>query len=283
MSIFYVDGAYVPAEEAVIPANDLAILRGFGAFDFLRTYGGHPFRLDKNIARLRNSCDLIGLAFPWSNEEVDEIVTATLHRNAGTADEFNIRLVVTGGSSSDNITPDGTPRLMVMVTPLHRLPDAWYRDGVKVVTVDMERLIPGAKSTNYMSAILAQAQARKADGIEALYRMDDGRITEGTTTNIFAFYGNTLVTPQIEMLPGITRQTVLELAEEHYTIEQRDLTYDELLRADETFITAANKQVVPVVQIDEHSIGDGRPGEGTQHIMMLFRELTEQRATGVPV
>lgn len=279
MSIYYINGHFVEADAAQVSARDLSVLRGYGAFDFLRTYGGHPFRLDKNIARLRNSCNLIELDLQWSDDEIREIVMQTLERNAGVSDEFSIRLVVTGGISSDNITPMGEPSLLVLVAPLSPLPEAWYTEGAKVATIQMQREIPGAKSTNYISAIIAQKRARAVGGIEALYVSEAGIVTEGTTTNLFAFYGNTLVTPAEGILYGITRRTVLELAEPHYAIEKREMTLDELLKADEVFITAANKQVVPIIQIDDTAISPA-PGEHTRYIMERFAELTQKRATG---
>ncbi|MFQ3660004.1 MAG: aminotransferase class IV, partial [Anaerolineae bacterium] len=137
MSVYYVNGQFVPSNEAVIPAADLAVLRGFGAFDFLRTYGGRPFRLKDNIARLRRSCDIIELALPYTDEQIYDIVMQTLETNRHLSDEFNIRLVVTGGISPDNITPTGESNLIVMVTPLQPPPAHWYTDGVKVIIVDI--------------------------------------------------------------------------------------------------------------------------------------------------
>jgi branched-chain amino acid aminotransferase len=281
MSVFYVNGQFVPSNEAVIPAADLAVLRGFGAFDFLRTYGGRPFRLRDNIARLRRSCEIIELALPYSDQEIYEIVLKTLEANRHLSDEFNIRLVVTGGLSPDNITPTGESTLIVMVTPLQPPPAHWYTDGVKVIIVDIERIFPDSKSTNYIPAIIAQKRAREQGAIEALYQRQ-GRILEGTTTNVFAFFGDELVTPAAGILPGITRQTVLELAAPHYPITVRELSVVEFLQADEVFITAANKQVVPVIQADETYFGDGRPGARTQHIMALFHQCTQAVAHAVP-
>jgi branched-chain amino acid aminotransferase len=285
MSIFYINGKYVAEDSAVLNVRDLSILRGYGAFDFLRTYGGLPFRLDKNIERLRHSCDVLELDMPWSNEEVYEIVMETLLRNQHESDEFNIRLVVTGGVSSDNITPDGEPSLLVLIQPAKPLPATWYENGVKVVTVSNERVLPQSKSIMYTPAIIAQKQARKAGGVEALYKDEQGNVLEGTTVNVFAVIGNKLITPPADgrILSGITRMTILELAREHYTIEQRDLPYSELIAADEVFITAANKQIVPVVTVDDHTIADGKVGEGTQHIMALFAELTAKRAEGLKI
>lgn len=285
MSIFYINGDYVSEENAVLNARDLSILRGYGAFDFLRTYGGQPFRLDKNITRLRRSCELLELDLAWSDDEIADIVLETLHRNAHGKSEFNIRLVVTGGVSNDNLIPDGEPSLLVLVQPVKAPPSTWYENGAKVITVANDRLMPESKSIMYTPAIIAQKRARKVGGIEALYKDDDGNVLEGTTVNIFAVVGNTLITPPADgrILPGITRMTVLEIAQEHYTIEQRDLPYDELIAADEVFMTAANKQIVPLVTVDDHTIGDGTVGEGTRHIMALFAEITAKRAEGLAI
>jgi branched-chain amino acid aminotransferase len=285
MSIFYVNGEYVSEEQAMLNARDLSILRGYGAFDFLRTYGGQPFRLDKNIARLRRSCELLELDMAWSDAEIHAIVLETLRRNTSNGTEYNIRLVVTGGISSDNITPDGEPSLLVLVQPAKLPPVTWYENGVKVITVSNDRLMPESKSIMYTPAIIAQKQARKAGGVEALYKDDMDNVLEGTTVNVFALVGNKLITPPADgrILPGITRMTILEFASEFYTIEERDLPYSELLAADEVFITAANKQIVPVVNVDDQMIADGKVGEGTQHIMALFAEITAKRAEGIKI
>ncbi|MCS6836115.1 MAG: aminotransferase class IV [Anaerolineae bacterium] len=276
MSIFYVDGAFVQADEAFIPATDLAVLRGYGAFDFLRTYQGRPFRLGQNLARLRRSAALIGLEYPWSDGDIAAIVYETLRRNAGLADEFAIRIVVTGGSSIDNITPQGQPRLLVMVTPLQPPPAWWYERGVKAISVTYERILHAAKSINYIPAIMALKLAREQGAVEALYLNRCGCVTEGTTTNLFVFYGDRLVTPGEDVLPGITRGVVLELARSHYDVVIRELPYDELALADEAFLTAANKQIVPLVQLDDTVLGSGQPGPRTRHLMDLFQEETRR-------
>lgn len=284
MSIFYVDGQYVPEEQAVLPVRDLAVLRGYGAFDYLRTYGGNPFRLRQNVQRFRRTCELIEMPLPWSDEELQAIVRETLRRNQEQhAGEFGIRMVITGGLSSNNLLPDSDPRLLVLVQPAPQIPAAWYEQGVKVITVDNQRVLPNAKSILYLPAILAQKRARERNAVEAVYRTLDGFVTEATTSNLFAVFEGTLVTPDAELLPGITRQTLLECAAPHYSIEERPLMYSHLLQADEAFLTSANKLVVPVVQVDEATIGAGVPGEHTRHLMTLMRELTAQCAAGVEV
>ena len=110
MAIYYIDGEFVSAEKAVIPVDDLAILRGIGVFDLLRTYDGQPYFLDAHIDRLERSAREIDLALPWTHAEIADVVRQTLARND--IPEANIRIVVTGGSSRDFMTPSGQPRLL---------------------------------------------------------------------------------------------------------------------------------------------------------------------------
>lgn len=273
--VYFIDGEYVSADTATLPVTDLAIVRGYGVFDFFRTYGGKPIQLERNVARLRNSARLIELDVPWTDAEITNIILQTIERN--NFPEANVRVIVTGGDSPNFITPDEKPRLLVYVEPLTPLPEAWYTDGVKVITVQEERYKPGSKSLAYISAIIAQKRAREADAIEALYLDRDNNVREGTTTNIFAFYNDTVITPEEQILPGVTRGRVLEILRERYTVEERPLPYDELLRADEVVITAANKQVVPVIQIDEHKFGT-EPGTHSKQLMQAFHEYTQRHA-----
>jgi branched-chain amino acid aminotransferase len=289
MSIFYINGEYLSEDEAYLPVRDLSILRGYGVFDYLRTYGGHLFRLQKNIARLRRSCEILELDLRWSDEELCEIAMETLARNKNDSDnEYGIRFLVTGGISQNNITPDGKATLMILAEPFTEpfnfFPREYYEKGVKIIRSDVQRIFPNAKSTLYTSAIIAQKRAREQGAVEALY-MDNDNVLEGTTSNIFAFYGNSVITPptQDTILPGITRMTVLELMRSHFEVIERDLPYDELIAADEVLLTSATKEIMPVIKVDEHTIGDGTVGEGTQQVMALFKELTERRAQGIEI
>jgi len=279
-NIFYVDGEFLPEDQAVIPANDLSILRGYGVFDFLRTYGGKPFKLVEHVQRLLTSAQLIGMEVEPSLEDICEAVVRTLEKNDH--DEANIRIVITGGVSPDNITPQHNGKLMVMVTPVHRLPEWWYTDGAKIVTVETERHVPGAKSINYIPAIMALNIARREDAIEAIYINRHTQALEGTTTNLFAFYDDQLVTPKASLLPGITRQVMLEIIDGVFPLHMRDLHREELYDADEVFITASNKEVVPIIQIDDKMIAGGEPGKNTRKVMELFRAYTQQFAGETP-
>ena len=275
MAIYYIDGEFVPAEKAVIPVDDLAILRGIGVFDLLRTYDGKPYFLDAHIDRLETSAQKIGLALPWSHSEITNVVKQTLAKND--IPEANIRFVVTGGSSTDFMNPSGHPRLLVMVSPIPRLPDHWYTEGVKVISWEVVRPFPGAKSIDYISASLALKKAAAEDAVEALYIDRNGLALECTTSNIFAFVDDTLVTPGRGILSGVTRKVVIELAQGIFPIDIRDISRAELLSADEVFITGTSKGLVPVVQVDDGVIADGRPGQRTRQLMAEMKRHTEKR------
>jgi branched-chain amino acid aminotransferase len=273
MDIYYVNGQFVEKEQAKISVNDLSVIRGFGVFDFLRTYNGFPFHLDEHLNRLERSARLIGLELPHPTAKIKEIVRETLGRNKHK--ESNIRLVVTGGLSTDGITPGLSPQLLIMVSSVKEMPVEWYSDGAKVITSHVERFMPGAKSINYIPAILCQREARMQQAIEAVYVDRNGYMLEGTTSNFFAFIGDTLVTPPCNrVLPGITRQVVLGLAEKEYTMIERELHKDEVRLIDEAFITSSVREIVPIVAIDSIKLGTGKPGPRTQKILELFRDYT---------
>ncbi|MEA1928973.1 MAG: aminotransferase class IV [Candidatus Auribacterota bacterium] len=276
--IYYIDGEFVEDSLAMIPINDLALLRGYGVFDFLRTYNRKPFCIEEHITRLKNSARLIGLMFPWTVGEVIEIVNQTLSRNHHS--ESNIRVIVTGGPSPDFLTPAGKPRLLVLVNQLVPFPAEWYTRGVKIITIQGARSIPGAKTINYLSALIALETARDRGAVEAISINQEGNIKEGQTATVFSFIKDRLITNEDGILPGVTRELVLRLTEPEFSREIRDITIEELLRADEIFMTASNKEILPVVRIDDTIISDGRPGPRSRRVMELFRVYTDRFAAG---
>jgi branched-chain amino acid aminotransferase len=279
MDIYYINGQFVDEDKAVVSAKDLVVLRGFGVFDALITYNKRPFLLKDHVERLQNSAKHIGLEIGLSNEEICRITEETIKRNTHHK-ESKIRIIYTGGISSDGVTPEGNGSLMVMVTPRSKLPDHWYTDGVKIITVDIERILPSAKSTTYLSAIFALSQARQQNAIESVYIDRHDRVLEGTTTNFFMFRDNKLITAGKDILPGITRRVILQLANGHFDVEIRDIDKRDLASAEEIFITASNKEVVPVVQVNDLTVGHGKPGPQTRKIIQLFRDYTTAFSRG---
>jgi branched-chain amino acid aminotransferase len=276
-NVYYVDGKFVSDSEAVFPINDLGLLRGYGCFDFMRTYHGKAIFMKDHVQRLFRSTREIGIELPWTETEIVDLVQETLRRNPPV--ESNVRILVTGGPSTDFITPQGKTRMAIMVAPVNQYPPAWYAEGAKIITVTYSRTIPAAKTIDYTRAIMVLAEARRKGAIEVIYLDPHGRVREGTTSNLFIFQSNTLVTPGENILHGITRQKVLGLAENRFPVKVRDVTREELVAADEAFITSSNRKVVPIVRVDEETIGDGKPGAHTRTLMQAFEEYTTRLAT----
>lgn len=276
--VYYVNGEYVPAAEASLPLGDLAIVRGFGIFDFLRTYGHEPFMLREHVERLQRSAGQIGLELPWPLSEIESIVQETNDRNA--LPDVTIRIVVTGGVSSSYMLPQDNPTLAVMIHPLVPYPADLYERGAAIVTTDIARLMPTVKSLNYLGAIMAVREAEKVGAVEAVYRTPSGLVTEGTRSNLFLVREGKLFTPKQEILLGITRQAVLEAVADAYKVVETEVSYGEMLNADELFLTSTTKEVMPISRVDDTTIGNGVAGEITRDIAERFHALVRAR-TGV--
>ena len=273
-ALWYVGGQWVHPHEAVISINDVAVLRGYSAFEALRTYNRRPFHLDKHLTRLYRSAELIELEVPWSRESLAAIIREVIERN--TYKHAAIRILVTGGESEDSILPTGKPTLAVLITALGERDLERFAQGYKLITTRLQRTEPDAKTTNYLVAIRALKEAARRNASDALYVDEQGHVLEATRSNFFIFRGDTLITPGAGVLKGITRNVVLDLAMERFPIEERPILLDELALADEAFITSSSKEIMPVVQIDELKIGKGLPGRRTYELEQRFIEMIEQ-------
>lgn len=271
MKYCYLNGKILPLANARLPLDDLGVLRGYGVFDFLRTYNGKPFLLDEHLKRLKNSAREIGLTLPISIAKLKTIIADLLKKN-GHSDSY-IRIVVTGGQTDDGITPS-SPTLFILIEELRPLPESLYQKGVKLMTHEYLRDVPRAKTTNYIVAVKLQKQKKREGAFEILY-VAEGKIFECATSNFFIFRGPTLVTPKRNVLIGTTRNFVIAFAKKHFTVEERDMLLSELETANEAFITATNKEILPVVKIDNRTIGTGRVGKNTKYLLSAFRQCVK--------
>jgi branched-chain amino acid aminotransferase len=273
-ALWYVDGQWVHPHEASLSVNDIAVLRGYSVFESMRTYDRRPFHLDNHLDRLYHSAELIEMAVPWPREHIAGVVQEIIARN--TYRHAALRLLVTGGESEDGILPSGSPKLIVMITPLGERDMERFARGYKLITSSLQRVSPEAKTTNYIAAVRALKEAELRGANDALFVNEQGHVLEATRSNFFIFLGDTLVTPREGVLIGITRNVVLELARGRFAIEERPILMTELLAANEAFITSSSREITPVVQIDERMIGDGKPGTRTYELEQRFIEMIEQ-------
>jgi len=273
-ALWYVGGRWVHPYEATLSINDVAILRGYSVFESLRTYNRRPFHLAEHLNRLMHSAELIDLEIPYTRDFIAEVIQETIDRN--TYKHAAIRILVTGGESEDGILPIGKPTLVVLITPLGERDMERFARGCKVITTRLQRTTPEAKTTNYIAAVRALKEAERHQAADALFVDEEGHVLEGTRSNFFVFKGDTLITPREGVLIGITRNVVLALAEGRFAIEERPIRFDELAQVDEAFITSSSKEIVPVVQIDELMIGDGKPGPRTTELEQRFIAMVER-------
>jgi branched-chain amino acid aminotransferase len=271
---WYIDGRWAHPNELMISINDTAVLRGYSAFESLRTYDRRPFHLDEHINRLYHSAALIELALPWPREHVvaavQEIIARNVYKHA------TIRIYVTGGISEDGVLPSSLPSLALLITPLGERDMQRFARGYRMITTHLQREVPEAKTTNYLAAMRALKEAARRNADDALYINEQNHVLEATRSNFFIFRGDTLVTPRTGVLIGVTRNVVLELARGRFIIEERPILLDELSLADEAFVTSSSKEITPVIQVDDTIIGTGSPGPHTTELEQRFIAMVER-------
>jgi len=269
----YLNNRWVKTEDLKISAFDLSVIRGFGVFDFLRTYNKKPFFLEAHLDRFFSSLSILGMKPLKTKKAIGKIIEEGIKKN--NFEETNIKIIQTGGESDDGITPKGKYNFIVMFTPATLYPRQYFEKGIALITHPFSRLFPEAKSLNYLAGVLAIKKAKKQKAVEALY-VDKKKIYECVTSNFFAVVGEKLITPKQNILIGITRQVVINLAKKlGFKVEERDLFLKEIPKFSEAFITASNKEIMPVVRIDNQRISNGKVGKITKILMKEFKDLTK--------
>ncbi len=287
--IIYLNGRFVPQEEAVVSVFDHGLLYGDGVFEGIRAYHGRVFRLREHVDRLYESAKSIALDIPLSRKEMQEVVLETLRRNR--LHDGYVRLVVSRGVGDLGLDPRkcSKPTIFCIAASIQLYPEEYYERGLEVITVATRRnvaeaLNPRIKSLNYLNNILAKIEANLAGVPEAIMLNNEGYVAEATGDNVFIVKNGSLVTPPpyAGLLEGITRNAVIELARARaIPVHETLFTRHDLYVADECFLTGTAAEVIPVVRIDGRTIGDGKPGKLTALLIRDFRELT--RRDGVPI
>jgi len=267
-----INGVLTPAGEASLSVSDLAILRGYGVFDFFLVRNGKPLFFDDYLARFFRSAALMELEMPISRPELEERIRELAEANR--LREGAIRLLLTGGYSEDGITPQ-SPNLLVLAHEIHPDNKTLYESGVKLLLHQFQREFPQAKTINYANAIRMRKQLREAGAYEALYH-NGLEVLESFRSNIFfVFDGPVLATPSENMLLGITRKQVIAMSRPLMPVEERPVAPGEIRRAREAFLTGSSRAILPVVQIGDIRIGDGKVGPVTKQLMKAWKDHVE--------
>ncbi len=282
MSIAYLNGEFLPREKACVPVMDRGFLFGDGVYEVIPVYGGRLFRLDQHLQRLASSLDAIRLGNPLDNAGWRTLLEQLVKRNGG--GDLSVYLQVTRGAAQtrDHSFPAGVPpTVFMMSSPLSTSRDIDNEPGIHAVTLDDIRWdFCNIKAITLLPNVLLRQQAIDAEAAEAIL-VRDGFATEGAASNLFIVRQGLLVTPpkSPSLLPGITRDLVLELAANHgIPYREADVTQAELNSADEIWLTSSTREISPVTRLDDRSVGDGKPGPLWQRMIRLYQDY--KRAVG---
>lgn len=264
MNIVYLNGEFLSLEEARIPVMDRGFIFGDGVYEVIPIYSRQPFRLAGHLERLQHSLDGIRLANPHTQAEWADLVTRLTDANEG--EDQSIYLQVTRGvSKRDHVFPKGVPpTVFMMSSPLLPPPAEWRENGIKAITATDNRWQHcDIKAISLLPNVLLRQLAADAEAIETIL-LREGFLTEGTASNIFVVRDSVLLAPPKShlMLPGITYDVVLELAEKNgIRSDVREISEFELRSADEIWLTSSTREVLPVTSLDGKPVGAGKPGE----------------------
>ncbi len=288
--IIYIDGKFYPEDEAKISVFDHGLLYGDGVFEGIRAYEGRVFKLEEHLRRLEDSAKAILLKIPLNRDEMRAAVLETCQRNKMKAGY--LRLVVTRGKGYLGLSPDRCkkPTVIIIASELELYPEKYYREGLRVVTVPTWRnspaaLDPAIKSLNYLNNILAKIEGQQAGAQEVILLNPQGMVAECSGDNIFLIRDQVLITPKLSSgaLNGITRNTVLEIAQEAgWKTREDDVRRYDLFTAEEMFLTGTGAEVIPVVEVDGRAIGTGKPGQHTADLIRRYHQLVTTTGTKIP-
>lgn len=261
-----------PVEDTSLKINDLGLLRGYGLFDYFRTYNGRPFQWDWYWERFNNSAKILRLTNPIEKDKAYSVVMELLKKSG--LDNCAFRFVLTGGYSENSISSP-LPNLLIISEVIHGTNPEEYQHGIKVIGYEFVRDLPELKSTDYKHLLMLQSDIKAAGATDVLF-YKDGEISELSRSNVFIFEGDKLITPNRNILRGITRRTVIELAKPHFEVIERPVSLDEFLNAEEAFTTSTTKRVLPITQLDDKLIGGGKVGEKSKFLLGLINEMVEK-------
>ncbi|HMR91935.1 MAG TPA: aminotransferase class IV [Chitinophagaceae bacterium] len=255
----------IKADTASVLLSDMALQRGYGIFDFFKIIDNQPVFLEEHLGRFYQSAQAMQLAVNKSAEELAAIIHELIQLNQ--LPQSGMRITLTGGYAADGYSTQ-QPNLLLVQQPLTLATS--LQPGIRLMIYAHQRQLPQVKTIDYLMAVWLQPHIRRQGAADVLYHQQ-GIVTECPRANFFIVNkNNELATPAANILEGITRKKVLQLAKKHIAVKEGTVTLADIYEAKEAFITSTTKHLLPVVQIDDNIIGDGKPGVVTRS---LFEEL----------
>lgn len=280
----YLNGSFVPVEEAKISVTDRGFLFGDGVYEVIPVYGGHLFRLEHHLQRLQRSLQGIRMDNPHTDDEWEQILIRLTAQLAGS--DQAVYLQVTRGSTDtrDHVWPkEIEPTIYARTKKLNTPTSEEKRKGIHAITLEDPRWEHcDIKAITLLANVLARSQAADAGAQEAILIRDDSA-TEGAASNLFIVKDKLLITPpkSDSLLPGITREIVLELAKQHgIPFAEARITADDLRSADEVWMSSSTKEILPVLQIDGQTVGTGVAGGAWEEMNALYESCKQRIRQG---
>lgn len=263
----FLNNEFIPEEKAVLQVHDLSIQRGYGVFDFFKVVNGVPVFLEEHLDRFYFSASRMRLNVAYNKEELKKILLELLTKNS--AINTGVRITLTGGYS-----PDGyqlaKPNLIISIRSFSTPTKEQFEGGIRLISYEHQRQLPDVKSIDYLMAIWLQPFVKQNSADDVLYHQK-GLVSECPRSNFFIVTEkNTIVTPSENILKGVMRNKLLEVAKTNFHIEERDVHVDEVRFAKEAFITSTTKIILPVRQLNDYVF------PGVNHVsLQLYNALTE--------
>ncbi len=281
----YLNGEFLPLQQARISVMDRGFLFGDSIYEVIPAYTGRLFRLPHHLERLNNSLQGIRMQNPMNDGEWSSMLERLVAQNP--QQDQSVYLQVTRGAAEqrDHTIPDALDAtVFAMASPMHDPDPALARDGTSAITLDDIRWrLCNIKSTALLANVLLKQQAKDSGAIESIL-IRDGNAMEGAASNLFIVSAGELITPPKSnfLLPGITRDLILELAVKHtLPHSERNITEAELRSADEIWLTSSTKEIMPVTTLDHTPVGSGRPGPVYQQMSQLYADYKERIKQGL--
>ncbi len=276
----FLNGKIIPDTDAYISSADRGFLYGDGIYETLRSYSGKPFKLSDHLERMRHSAKKLRISFSYTDEDIGEWISELIKMNC--SQDAYIRITLSRGVGGSRLQMDNNieSTTLIQVKPFSPYDRKLYEEGMSLVVSDCIRSTscPTSrhKSTNLLQSILLKEEANKKSAHETIVLNTDGYVAECVVSNIFMVDAGSVITPSLDtnILPGITRRTVLDICKDSSIPSDEDhFKTDALINADEVFITNSLMEIMPVSRIDDSNIGKTVPGKITQQLMNAYKHF----------
>ncbi|MHC4843044.1 MAG: aminotransferase class IV [Planctomycetota bacterium] len=276
----FLNDKFIDKDKALVSASDSGFLYGSGLFETMRSYNGIVFELAEHLDRLFYSAGVLGIETKYDKKYITDAIYKLLEVNK--LADARLRLTLTSGPFSQE-RQERKSTLLIAAVKLQPYPQQYYQKGVLVVLCPYRQNTKdpacGHKTTSYFSRMLALQMAHQKRAAEAIWFTETNYLAEGCISNIFLVKNSTLFTPRTDtpVLPGIARKTTLRIAaEQSVKLQEKNLSIDDVLEADEIFLTNTIMQILPVTSLEKHTVGDGKVASVTKKLMKYYEELVKK-------